>query len=482
MRGGGNVANLGDSILFWLDRGIGPGGRVEAMTTPADSEGLHGVMRVLSWADTPGSIRAQIMSRGLGAIFSADLKERIGLIIDDVRRNGDDAICRALRDFDGIRVEPDGLRVSESEFSAARLAVSDDVTNAIRYMIDHIRRFNNEVMDRKGKDWTFESEPGLHIGEKVTPIASAGLFCPSGKASYPSVLAQIGTPATVAGVATLAVITPPVPGSQRGEVDAATLVVADELGLRDVFRVNGPAGVAAVAFGTASIPRVVKVVGPGSPAVTCAQIEVQRYGCATMMLLGPTESLIIADESADPVRLAADLLNEAEHGTDSTCVLITTTRSLVAATQLELGAQIALLPEVRRAAAAAALGINGGCILVGSIEEAAQVADEFAPEHLQIATADPEATLALLHNAGEILLGQHTTLSGANFVIGCPASLPTSGFANVASGITAEAFLKRTAIARADEAAMRRMAPNVIALADHEGFPAHANAIRIRLR
>lgn len=451
------------------------------MSERFDSERLRGVMRVITWADAPPTVRAQIMGRGLGTIFGSELRDAIGVIIDDVRRNGDDAVCRALRDFDRIVIAPDRLRVNEAEFAAAQRLVSDDLRRAIRDMIEHIRRFNNEVMARKGKDWSFESEPGLFVGEKVTPIASAGLFCPSGKASYPSVLAQIGTPAVVAGVKAPVVITPPIPGSSNGEVDAATLVVAHELGLYDVFRVNGPAGVAAVAFGTETIPRVVKVVGPGSPAVTCAQIEVQRYGCATMMLLGPTESLVIADETADPVRLAADLLNEAEHGTDSTCVLVTTSHALVVATQQELATQIAALPAARRTAAASALGTNGGCILVDSIDEAAGVANEFAPEHLQIATADPDATLTLLHNAGEVLLGQHTTFSAANFMIGCPASLPTSGFAAVASGITAEAFLKRTAVAKADEAAMRRMAASIISLADHEGFPAHANAVKVRL-
>ena len=440
------------------------------------------VMRVLVWKDTPENVRAQIMGRGIGAIFSPELKTSIGRIIDDVRANGDEAVSRALRDFDGVDVAADRLRVSEAEFAAARSATGEGVLVAIRDMIDHIRRFNDEVMARKAQDWWFESEPGLRVGEKVSPIASVGLFCPSGKASYPSVLAQIGTPATVAKVTTCIVITPPVPGSSSGEVDAATLVVADELGLREVFRANGPAGIAAAAFGTESIPKVVKVVGPGSPAVTCAQIEVQRYGCSTMMLLGPSESLILADDTADPVRLAADLLNEAEHGTDSTSLLITTSRALVERTQRELTIQIGALPEKRREAAAASLGTNGGCLLVDSLEEGAALANTFGPEHMQVVTTDDEATLGLLHTAGEILLGQHTTISSANFIIGCPASLPTSGFANVASGITAEAFLKRTAVAQADERAMRRMAPSVIALADHEGFPAHANAVRIRLR
>lgn len=440
-----------------------------------------GVLKIREFAQMSSGDRSALLNRGRDAIFAPSLQSSITTIIDDVRVNGDDALCRALRNFDGISVEPAQLRVSADEFVQARASLDSAVIAAIRDMIDHIRRFNEQVMERKAPDWSFESEPGLWVGEKVTPIASAGLFCPSGKASYPSVMAQIGAPATVAGVSRIVVITPPIPGSTAGAVDPATLVVADELGLRDVFRVNGPAGVAAVAFGTQSIPKVVKVVGPGSPAVTCAQVEVQRYGCSTMMLLGPSESLILADDTANPTLLAADLLNEAEHGADSTVLLVTTSRALIKATDLELERQIALLPDTRRSAAASSLGINGGAILVVSLEAGAEFANLFGPEHMQIVTADDDAMLAMMHCAGEILLGQHTSIASANFVIGCPASLPTSGFANVSSGITAEAFLKRTAVARADETAMRRMAPSVMALADHEGFPAHANAVRVRV-
>jgi histidinol dehydrogenase len=272
-----------------------------------------------------------------------------------------------------------------------------------------------------------------------------------------------------------------VPGG-RGEVDPAVLVVCRKLGLRDVFRVNGPAGIAALGFGTESIPAVRKVVGPGSPAVTIAQVEMQRHGVSTMMLLGPTESVVVADHTADPVRLAADLLVEAEHGTDTSVVLVTTSAELAAATDAELERQLADLPATRAEAARAALGPNGGCVLVDDLATAVDVVNQYAPEHLQVAVADDrlDAVVDAVVNAGEILIGQHTPFSAANFVIGCPASLPTSGFAHVSSGITAATFLKRTAIARADARALRRMAPSVVALADHEGFPAHAAALRRR--
>ena len=394
------------------------------------------------------------------------------------RVESDEAVCRALRDFDHITLEPHQLRVSADELETAR--VSPEVDAAIDDAIAHLRAFNERLMHRAAH-WSFESEPGLVVGEKVSPITSAGLFVPSGKASYPSVAYQLGVPAVVAGVADIALVVPPIPGG-AGEVDPAVLTVCRKLGITQVFRVNGPAGIAALGFGTETFPKMRKIVGPGSPAVTCAQVEMQRHGVATMMLLGPTESVVISDHSADPVRLAADLLIEAEHGTDSAVVLITTSPALADAVDAELERQLVFLPEVRATAARASLGVNGGCVFVADLTEAAAVANAYAPEHLQLVVADAhlEATLDALTDAGEILIGQHTPFSAANFVIGCPASLPTSGFAHVSSGITAEAFLKRTAVARADETALRRMAPSIVALADHEGFPAHANAIRNR--
>ncbi len=459
-------------------------------------------MRQLRWSDMSEAERTALCARGIAEIFDPELRASIAMLIEDVRLRGDAAVCDALARFDGVDVEPVDLRVGPDELAAAE--VSSAVDGALDDAIAHCRAFNEQLMERAG-GWSFESEPGLQVGEKVTPIVSAGLFVPSGKASYPSVAYQLGVPATVAGVPQVVLVVPPAPaGSVRvgggaggrgggrvgsrgggrvgGMVDPAVLVVCRKLGIADVFRVNGPAGVAALGFGTESIPKVRKVVGPGSPAVACAQIEMQRHGVATMMLLGPTESVVIADDSADPVRLAADLLIEAEHGADSSVVLVTTSESLAARTDAELAGQLGDLPAARADAARSSLGVNGGCVLVNHLDDAVAVANRYAPEHLQVAVGDGDADRVVdaLINAGEILIGQHTPFSAANFVIGCPASLPTSGFAEVSSGITVETFLKRTAIARADERAISRMSSSVIALADHEGFPAHAAALRRR--
>ena len=435
-------------------------------------------LRVIGrWADLDDASRSSIARRGLADLYDDVLRDSIAALVRDVRDRGDAAVADALAQFDGCTVAPDALRVTDDEMEAGSLATSPEVRAALADAIDHVRRFNERVCERGS--WTAELDPGLVVGERVTPIESAGLFVPSGKGSYPSVLVQLAVPAIVAGVTTVVVAVPPVPGG-TGEVDPAVLAACKLLGLRDVFRVNGPAGIAAMACGTESIPKVRFVVGPGSPAVTCAQVEVQRFGTVTTMVLGPTESLVIADARADVRLLAADLLNEAEHGSDSTSLLVTDSAELLAVAQVEVARQLAALPEPRRTYAADALGVNGGVVLVDELEEAAEVANAFAPEHLQLAVSDPEPVLAMLVHAGEILIGQHTPFSAANYVLGCPASLPTSGFAKVSSGITADTFRKRIGVAHADPGALRAVRDSIVALARHEGFPAHEAAVLAR--
>jgi histidinol dehydrogenase len=420
--------------------------------------------------------RERIMARATAMIFDSALNDSVREIVDDVRAHGDEAVCRALELYDGVECRPEGLRVSEEEVARARTAISADVVAGIRQGITNIRAFNERVL--RGASWREEIGPGLEVGEQARPIASAGLFVPSGKGSFPSVLMQIGTPAVVAGVPRLAVVAPPARGGGF-EVDPAVLVVADELGFSDVFRVNGPAGIAALAFGTETIPKVGRVVGPGSPAVTAAQVQVQAYGCSTVMLFGPSESLTIADGSADPRLLAADLLNEAEHGLDSAAILVTDAEDLVEAVQVEIARQLDGLPEWRRAFAVSAISQFGGAILVRNLDEAVAFANDYAPEHLLVATREPEPLAARLEHAGEILLAD-TPFAAANFALGVPATLPTGGFARTSSGVTARTFTKTSSVARTSREALARLAPGIIALAEHEGFPAHAAAIRIR--
>ncbi|MGH3117433.1 MAG: histidinol dehydrogenase [Gaiellales bacterium] len=417
-----------------------------------------------------------ILARSTAAIFDKNLRRGIAEIVDDVRRNGDAAVVRALARFDQVECTPESLRVGVGEFRQAREAVDERVVAAIRQGIANIRAFNERIL--KNVSWRAEIAAGIEAGEQAGPIDAVGLFVPSGKGSFPSVLMHIGTPAIVAGVPTVVVLVPPTRG--RGcEVDPAVLVVADELGLHNVFRANGPAGIAAAAFGTESIPRVSRIVGPGSPAVTAAQIAVQAYGCSTTMLFGPSESVIIADDSCDPAVLAADILNEAEHGLDSASLLVTPSEALVQAVSAEIEHRLDQLPDLRREFAESSISRFGGAFLADDLDEAVEFVNEYAPEHLQIPGENPEALLGKIKHAGEILLGD-TPFAAANFVLGVPATLPTGGFARVSSGVTVRTFLKTSSLACCSREALARLAPSIITLAEYEGFPAHANAIRER--
>ena len=437
-----------------------------------------GILAIRRWDALDATEQARLLARSTAAIFEPDLVASIERLFDDVRERGDAAVVEATARFDGVTITPADLRVRPDELAAAHASISPALLGGIREAIANSRLFNEAQVRATATGWREEVRPGFLVGEQVSPIPSAGLYVPAGKGSFPSVLCQVGTPAVVAGVPEIAVLVPPMPGT--GAVDPATLATAHELGLEHVFRANGPAGIAALTFGTATFPRVRKIVGPGSPAVTAAQVLAQRYGTATNMLCGPSESLLIADGTADPWRLALDLVNEAEHGTDSATLLVTDSAALAAALEPAVASVVASLPEPRRAYATAVLGDLGGVLLFDTLDDAVAFANEYAAEHVQIATAGTEATLRALRYAGEALLGQDTPIGASSYTIGIPATLPTGGFARINGGVTARAFQTTTSIARLSAAALAELAAPTIALADHEGFPAHANAFRGR--
>jgi histidinol dehydrogenase len=436
-------------------------------------------MRILNWADLDAESRSDLVERRdtSRAMFAPELRTQIEALVDDVEQRGDAALADALQKFDGIKPGSAPTIFGAAEISAAAETVDPLVRKAIKVAVERSREFNEAL--KPESEWMQTLKPGLKVGEKVTAIESAGLFVPSGKGSFPSVLVQIGTPAKVAGVERLVVIVPPVPGG-NGEVDSAVLAVAHELGIDSVLCANGPAGIAAAALGTETIESVVKVVGPGSPPVAAAMLECQRRGCVTQMVLGPTESAIVADASADIDLLAADLLNEAEHGPDTSAFLITPNPEILDVLAERVEARLADLPAQRAEWARIAITANGGVVVVTDLAEAASVLNAIAPEHAQLAVADPEALLELVVHAGEVLLGQAASFSLANYTIGVPASLPTGRFARVSSGITAETFLKRTSIAKLTTEANEALTDAALALAEHEDFPAHAAALRAR--
>jgi len=438
-------------------------------------------LAVLDWANAGATDRERVMTRNgtqQGLTRVTNLTRSIAELVESVRSDGDAALVTALRTFDGVEATPDSLRVREDEFAAARAELSYEVIEAIRVGIARSQAFNEAIVQRA--NWSMPAAGGTVVGEVARPIESVGLFVPSGKGSYPSVLIQIGTPAVVAGVSRIAIVVPPNPTPGRARVDAATLVVAAELGIDEVYCLNGPSGVAALAVGTETVLAVGKIVGPGSPAVTIAQQLVQSMGVQVAPGLGPTDSLIIADSTADPVILAADFLSEAEHGVDSSAVLVSTDRNLLEQVANEVETQWRDLPDPRRDYAKSSISDNGGLVLAASDEQALEIANAYASEHVQLAVADPEAWLAGVRQAGTVLLGQWTPFSASSYSIGTPATLPTTGFAKSVSGVTAHTYLTKIATAAVSENDFWTIAPAIEVLAAHEGFPAHRASVTVR--
>ncbi|WP_455382302.1 histidinol dehydrogenase, partial [Salinispira pacifica] len=348
------------------------------------------------------------------------------------------------------------------------------VRSALDYAIENVTRFH-EVQLPHGIALN-EVRAGILAGERARPIDSAGLYVPRGRGSFPSMLYMLAVPARSAGVREVAVATPPGP---NGEVDPACLYAASKCGVDRIYRVGGPQAIAALAFGTAEIGRVAKIVGPGSAYVAAAKRLVSTV-VDVGLPAGPSESMIIADREADPYKVAVDLIIEAEHGADSSAILVTPSRPVAEAVATILPELIAALPEPRRGFVTEVFSHYGALFLCGSIEEAAEIVNRFAPEHLQIQTVNPWETLALIENAGEILLGDTTPFSVANYLAGANAVLPTGGRARTYSAVSVRDFIKYSSVVHVTEAGLAEASDHVIALADYEGFPAHAGAMRSR--
>lgn len=395
-------------------------------------------------------------------------------VIDDVRQRGDAAVVDYARRFDAPDFHPSALRASPQDFAAAREVLSAEVTAAIEEAYANIRRFHEEQMPEPL--WFVEVQPGIMAGEKVTPVASAGLYVPRGRGAFPSVMLMLATPARVAGVSRVVVVTPPTPD---GKPDAASLVAAQICGVDEVYIVGGIQAVAALAFGTETIPKVDKIIGPGSSYVSAAKRVL--YGTVDVGLpAGPSESIILADEHADPRLAALDLLVEAEHGADSAAILVTHSRELAEQALAILPGYISELPEWRRAFVQNVLSNYGGILLTSSLDESLEFVNQYAPEHLEVLTSEPFVTLNKIRNAGEILLGHLTPIPTANYCLGLNAILPTGGFARSFSSVSVMDFLKRSGVGYLSREGYDRLQGITATLADYEGFPAHAMAVRKR--
>jgi len=421
------------------------------------------------------SQRARLLRRA--EIQIDELIERVRPIIQEVRQRGDQALIEFTARFDRVQLAPDHLRVSREEIERAYQMLDTSVRGAIEHAIRNVRTFHQRQMPHE--QWFTQVAPGVMAGEKITPVTSVGLYVPRGKGAFPSVMYMLATPASIAGVPRIVVCTPPGPG---GEVDPASLVAADLCGVHEIYRVGGAQAIAALAYGTASIARVHKITGPGSGFVSAAKRLL--YGTVDVGLpAGPSESITLADATADPELLARDLLIEAEHGPDSSSLLVTDSRVLAEAVMTLLPGKMAALPEWRQAFCRTVFEApegTGGIVLASSMREAVHFVNEYAPEHLEVQVREPFALLPELKNAGEILLGPHTPFCMGNYSVGTNAVLPTGGFAHTYSCTSVYDFLKRTGLAYLTQEGYASLSGTTRRLAEFEGFPAHANAVTER--
>ena len=393
----------------------------------------------------------------------------VGKILADVAKRGDAAVVDSCREFDDPDFSAEQIRVTKKEMLEAAGRVAKNQLAAIRRSIKQVREYQSHVMP---KDPEPLKRPGVELGMRFTALESAGLYFPGGKAAYPSSLIMLAVPAQVAGVKRIVVCSPP---SKYGKIDLV-LAACHELGLTEVFRAGGAAAIAAMAFGTASIPRVDKIVGPGNIYVQLAKRALA--GCVGIDgFLGPSEILVIADESGKAEFIAADLLAQAEHDPGS-CFLLTTSKTLAEAVRAEIEKQ---LPGLSRRGAAEKALANHSAIVVGdSMDELIGLADRFAAEHVNLQTKDDAAVLKKLRHAGAVFVGPYSAVAAGDYVAGPSHCLPTNTTARFSSGISVYEFLKRASIVRYEAEGLRADAEAIVAMAEAEGLDGHAKSVEIR--
>jgi histidinol dehydrogenase len=399
--------------------------------------------------------------------------DKVRPILAAVKAEGDVALSRFEREFDHADVPPDRILVTEAEFDAAFVAIKPEVREAIEFATRSIRTFHEE--QRPEPMWFKEVSPGAFAGDRWHPIPSVGLYVPRGKGSFPSVTMMTAVPAVVAGVPEIAIFTPPAPD---GTADAGVLVAARTVGVSRVYKIGGSQAIAAAAYGTGTVRRVTKIVGPGSPWVVAAKrllADVIDVGVPA----GPSESIVLADDTADGRVAALDLLIEAEHGPDSSAYLVTPSRKVADEAMAALPGHWAAMTSPERVAFAKAVltGPRGGIVLTPSIEEAYHFVNDYAPEHLEILSTEPFVHLGAITNAAEVLLGPHTPIAIANYVLGPNAVLPTGGWARTFGPLSVADFMKRSSVGYVTSAAYPALARRTKALADYEGFCSHVNAV-----
>ena len=432
-------------------------------------------MKINTWilSDLDTEERLRIIRRAEADI--QDVSDIVKPIIENVRLKGDDALIEYAKQFDNATIK-DGLKATDKDFDIAYDTLDDDIIQAIRNCAENVRIHHEQQMNRVDKQWLEEVKPGQFAGEKISPIPSVGLYVPRGKGAFPSVMYMLCTPAVIAGVPNIVVCTPP---TADGGIDAASLVAADICGVRHIYKVGGAQAIAALAYGTQSVPKVVQVNGPGNPYVSAAKrllSDILNPG----MPAGPSEAIILADETADPWNTALDLINEQEHGPDSASLLVTDSKELAEDVVKYLPKIIADLPPERQDYCQKGFSRYGGIMICDDMSAAIDFCNEYAVEHLLLKVKNPENILDKLIHTGEILIGETTPIVMGNFGIGINAVLPTGQKALTHDCTSVWTFLKRTSLSYITADGYQALKKDVTKLAHYEGFKGHAKVIEDR--
>lgn len=395
-------------------------------------------------------------------------------VSDDIRDRGDEAVLEYTAKFDRVQLTADKMKVTEEEIEAGYNRLDNETREAIEYAYKNIYDFHEKQLPEEM--WFTMVDDGLMVGEKTTPIVDVCLYVPHGKGSFPSVLCMLGIPAVVAKVPRIVVVTPP---NEKGEVDDAILCAAKIIGIKEIYKVGGIQAVAAVAYGTETIPKCHKIIGPGNSYATAAK-RVLANCIDAGLPAGPSEIIVLADEFADPEKVARDWMIEAEHGPDSAALLVTHSRELVDKVIPIMNAQLDKLSERRRSWIETNFTTYGGVVVTESLEDSIRFVNDYAPEHMEVMTKNPFDVLPLIKNAGEILLGEYTPVTLCNFVLGPNAILPTGGFAKTYSSVSVMDFLKRSSIGYASKDGFEKVRDHAYRFATVEGFETHALAVKER--
>jgi histidinol dehydrogenase len=431
-------------------------------------------MKVLTYPSSDAEARIEkIVNRTLS--YSESHEHTVAEIIQAVQAEGDTALWRYTRQFDAPEITLQQLRVSATEMARAAEEVESDYTALLQRAKDNISRFHEA---QRRYSWFLPSSDGSILGQIVRPVAAAGLYIPAGRAGETPLISSLlmnAIPAIIAGVPRLQMVTPP---KQDGSINPHLLVAAKLLGIKDIFKVGSAWAIAALAYGTETIPAVDVIVGPGNIYVTLAK-KLLTGQVGIDLIAGPSEILVIADSSADPHHVAADLLSQAEHDVMSSALMLTTDVELAQSTCSTLEDQLSKLP--RRETAEESLANFGGVIVVPDLNTAIALANRIAPEHLELLVAEPFSLLGQIQNAGAVFLGHHSPEPVGDYFAGPNHVLPTAGTARFASGLSVDHFVKKTSVISYSPEALQRDAADIIRLAELEGLEAHARSVKVRL-